>query len=94
MERLVMMVEYGFCASTSNCNMLNVSLQLLQRKKIQSFKWVSIYLRPESNLVKPLIKSSIQESMFWEFCYFPQHTRLVLEFQPRYLLVICDMCTS
>jgi len=61
-------------------------------KKIRVLEWVSIYLRLESCLVKPLIKSSIGKSMFWEFCYFRQHTILVLEFQPRYLLLIHDLC--
>jgi hypothetical protein len=53
------MVEYSFCASASNYNMLNVNLQLFQGQKIQSLKWVNIYLRPKSPLMKSLIKISI-----------------------------------
>jgi hypothetical protein len=94
MEILVTVVEYTLCASTSTCNMLNVNLQSLQGQKIQSLKWVSIYLRPKNRLVKPLIKSSIREFMFWEFHYFPQHIRLVPEFQPRYLLLIHNLCRN
>jgi hypothetical protein len=88
MEILVTVAEYGFCTSTSNYKMLNVSLQSLQIQKIQSLKWVNIYQKLESCLMKPFIKSSIRKILFWEFRYFPQHIRLVPNFQPRYFLLI------
>jgi len=38
MERSVIVVKYSFSASTSNCNMLNVNLQLFQRQKVSELR--------------------------------------------------------
>jgi hypothetical protein len=59
MERSVMVAKYSFYTSTSNCKMLNVISQLFQIQRIQCLECESIYLRLESCLVEPLIKSSV-----------------------------------